>query len=95
MHARSFGTEVPQDDAPGKLTVSNWGSLLMEWRTGVPPVSLRRRTRTPVFHHTPTGNGLVWVSELSDSPEKRPCNNDINPVYQYPSTNRTRKGTVM
>jgi hypothetical protein len=41
---------------------------------------------TPVLHigsdYTPTGNGLVWLSALMDKPEQRPCNKDINPVYQ-------------
>jgi len=32
--------------------------------------------------YTPTGNGLVWASALSDNPVKRPCSSDINPVYQ-------------
>ena len=33
-------------------------------------------------YYTPTGNGLVWLSAPIDRPEKRPCNKDINPVYQ-------------
>ena len=44
------------------------------------------RVATPgsilAIRYTPTGNGLVWVSALRDKPEKRPCNKDINPVYQ-------------
>jgi hypothetical protein len=32
--------------------------------------------------YTPTGNGLVCVVVLADPPAKRPCSNDINPVYQ-------------
>ena len=32
--------------------------------------------------YTPTGNGFVCVVVLADPPAKRPCSNDINPVYQ-------------
>ena len=32
--------------------------------------------------YTPTGNGLVWDSALSATPENRPCSRDIKPVYQ-------------
>jgi len=32
--------------------------------------------------YTPTGNGLVCVVVLADPPAKRPCSNDIKPVYQ-------------
>ena len=42
----------------------------------------RRAGRPSRIFYTPTGNGLVWVSALSDRPEKRPCNKDISPVYQ-------------
>ena len=68
----------------------------IEWRTGVLARPARAgRPCSMTTTYTPTGNGLVWVSALRDKPEKRPCNKDINPVYQYPSTNKTRKGTVM
>lgn len=44
--------------------------------------------------YTPTGKGLVWVVARSEAPPKRPCSNDIRPVYQYPTTNSIRNGTV-
>ena len=43
---------------------------------------------------TPTGKGF-GLSALKESPARRPSTSDINPVYQYPRTNRARKGTVM
>src|ERR1017187_2999220 len=51
--------------------------------------------RRPGIAYTPTGNGLVCVVVLRDAFPKRPCSNDINPVYQYPTTNNNRNGTVM
>jgi|GEM_PF-6131095 hypothetical protein len=32
--------------------------------------------------YTPTGKGLVWASEPTESPANRPCSNDISPVTQ-------------
>ena len=32
--------------------------------------------------YTPTGNGLVCVSALSEMPVNLPCSSDISPVYQ-------------
>jgi hypothetical protein len=44
--------------------------------------------------HTPTGNGFA-LSALNENRAMRPSSSDISPVYQYPMTNRARKGTVM
>ena len=54
------------------------------------------RTRSEP-RHTPTGNGFGLCSSARSRTRlsKRPCNNDSSPVYQYPKTNRMRKGTVM
>src|SRR5213594_3884189 len=41
------------------------------------------------------GNVVLCASVPSDNPAKRPCRSDISPVYQYPATNSSRKGTVM
>ena len=46
-------------------------------------------------NYTPTGYGLLLCGSASkDRLENIPWNNDMKPVYQYPSTNKSRKGTV-
>jgi len=44
----------------------------------------QRALRLRAFQlQTPTGNGLEWFSEAPKAnPAKRPCSNDIKPVYQ-------------
>jgi hypothetical protein len=64
-------------------------------RLGMTNVKGLRSNSQPAAY-TPTGNGFSRTSlEPIDMPSKRPCKSDISPVYQNPSTNSSRKGTVM
>jgi len=75
---------------PPKITTRSW---LTE---PVLKLTTDNRQLTTAFY-TPTGNGLGLRSSPRSRTRlsKRPCSNDINPVYQYPKTNSTRNGTVM
>src|SRR4029078_156049 len=58
------------------------------------PEGNREEIESKLGVQTPTGYGLVLLPVESDRDENRPCRSDINPVYQSPMTNSSRKGTV-
>ena len=84
LAARSNGAENHQP-----LPVAHTGLPAMRWP------EKGKVTHGKGWSQTPTGKGLLCASAGSSRRSKRPCSSDISPVYQYPSTNSSRKGTVM
>ena len=98
-----FESSVSQSDQFRERYFSDWivneRSIEGQTPARISPVNHETCTSCgrlqPAASYTPTGNGLVCVVVRPAEGPKRPWSSDISPVYQYPSTNNNKNGTVM